>query len=221
MLKEISHSEYIELLVEAIKLNPKVARNVDPNLEHENNTLYFKSNEGISYLTGFGKLGGLARFKNGNEGVAVVHQKHRTLLGGNYLECYDGKLVELYQRSGFNITARVKFDESLAPYGWESDLDLVDRPDIIFMSNLNIVPLREYVSYGIADVYSCHVPLYLVRLYQSQGDKANIGVSSLKRALDIVGRKLENIRSITPVMSSVDLHFLGTDNYIRIVKPIL
>lgn len=215
-MQQITHSQYKELLEQAKKLNPKVSLNCT-DIDNEPNTLYFKSKEGISYLKGKGMLGGLARFKKGNENLSELHQMYRIQLGGNYLECFDGKLVELYKRQGFYIVARLAFNPFCALDGWQKDDDLRHEPDIVFMS-LDKKEIKYFENYDRALAYSISKVKFLCRLYRPQGDKDNIYRDTLNESLDLLGVKLWIIKSITSYLNCTDLHFLGTNNYIRIIK---
>ena len=50
--------------------------------------------------------------------------------GGNHLDHFDGKLSELYEKCGFVEYQRFKWDDELAPKGW--DYAKYDRPDVVY-----------------------------------------------------------------------------------------
>jgi len=52
--------------------------------------------------------------------------------GGRTLDCYDGKLPEIYSQMGFVPSARMAFNDAYAPAGW--DYTAYGRPDVVFMS---------------------------------------------------------------------------------------
>ena len=217
-ITEISF-EYYNQLVELAKVyNPIVRLHLAP-IENEEGTIYLKSKEGVSYLRPNGLLGGLARFKEGNESITKLHQQIRINLGGNLLECFDGKLVKLYKSQGFKISARIPFNPEFAPKGWEQDKDLINKPDVVFMS-LDAKEVKRFEDYDEALKYSQMNVNYMCRIYLPQRDKSNIDRPTLKHAFDLIGESFKNIRSFTPFLNCIDIHFVGTNDYIRINRKI-
>jgi len=51
--------------------------------------------------------------------------------GGNKLNCFDGKLVEIYQSNGFKEVGRIEWDDQYAPENWS--YEKFGRPDIVQM----------------------------------------------------------------------------------------
>ena len=54
-----------------------------------------------------------------------------TGLGATKLDCFDGRLVELYSALGFREVDRVQWDDQYQPEGW--DKSLLGTPDVVFM----------------------------------------------------------------------------------------
>lgn len=135
MIEEISFDKYWRLLGLAKSRFDAVKLNVSQP-EQELGDKYFKSIQGISILKNDGFMCGLARFsKNGtSEKVAQLHQKARIEQGGFFLECFDGPLVQIYEKQGFKPVAIIDFNEEFAPDGWQDDLTLSKKPAIVFMS---------------------------------------------------------------------------------------
>ena len=161
-MKNIDHIIYTHYFYRAINYNPQVNLNCDVP-EYHPNTQYFKSEQGISYLKTDGFIGGIARFKQGNERLAEMHQQHRINKGGYFLECYDGKLTKLYEKQGFTVVGRIKFNPEFAKEGWDKDEDLRKQPDIVFMSLYPIVPIEA----NYETVYS--YARFSKNLYTEQG----------------------------------------------------
>lgn len=217
-MKNIDFDRYRQLLETAKVFDPRVCLHLDDVTDDEQR-FYFESEEGISYLNADGFLGGLARFKAGNEDVGRTHQEHRILLGGTFLNCYDGKLVALYKRRGFYVVARIPFDKAFAPEGWELDSDLVKRPDVVFMG------LDRRRSEGFDNYFYAYNKVkpdleFLCRMPQKNGDRANIVVTTLKQALDITGTTLDDVKSFTPFTSfnMIDIHFKNKQDFIRVIR---
>jgi hypothetical protein len=96
-------------------------------------SLFLSSDDKVGY--GVTKDGDLVNvFNNGGEkgsGSAAVLQaiseyKAKTL------DCFDGKLPQIYSRAGLVPVGRMKFDENYAPAGW--DYAKNDHPDVVFMA---------------------------------------------------------------------------------------
>jgi len=51
--------------------------------------------------------------------------------GAKTLDCYDGKLPQIYRKFGFREKNRGKWDKKLAPKDW--DYGKFDSPDVVFM----------------------------------------------------------------------------------------
>ena len=63
-------------------------------------------------------MGGLLRFSfRGEENLSKLHQEQRCFKGGHFLDCYDGKLVELYKKQGFKIVGKGAFQFRLCTKG--------------------------------------------------------------------------------------------------------
>jgi DNA topoisomerase-1 len=93
------------------------------------------------FLLHGGKVGGAVTkdgdcinlFNNGGpRGSGSDMLRHLIENGGRTLDCFDGRLPQIYGRSGFKAVARVKFNDELAPDGW--DYEQNGRPDIVFMA---------------------------------------------------------------------------------------
>ena len=120
-LKEITFDEYIDIFNRVSKNVAKVRMNSSPP-SYSDHIRFFKSSEGISYLGSDGYMGGLVRFNFANkENLSKQHQEQRIFKGGTFLDCYDGKLVELYKKQGFRVVARLPFNGDYAPKDWEED----------------------------------------------------------------------------------------------------
>lgn len=52
-------------------------------------------------------------------------------LGATKLDCFDGRLVELYSALGFREVGRVQWDDQYQPEGW--DKALLGTPDVVYM----------------------------------------------------------------------------------------
>lgn len=144
----INYNQYITELKKQILTNKKVALNCSiPS--HQTDTKYFKSEQGISYLRKDGFMGGLCRTEKGSENVAKLHQTERIERGGYFLECYDGKLVEIYLKQGFKIVSKLTFNKEFAPKGWEQDNQLKNKPDVVFMSRY-VTTSRRFSDYESA-----------------------------------------------------------------------
>lgn len=100
------------------------------------------------YLSGDGKVGfTLSKekdfgnlFNNGVKGAGSRAIVQGIQLGAETLDAFDGSnndgsngLPALYAKHGFVEVARLKFDPSQAPEGWESDPGLSKKPDVVFM----------------------------------------------------------------------------------------
>jgi len=96
-------------------------------------SLFLSSDDKVGY--GVTKDGDLVNvFNNGGEkgsGSAAVLQaisEHKA----KTLDCFDGKLPQIYSRAGLVPVGRMKFDENYAPAGW--DYAANDHPDVVFMA---------------------------------------------------------------------------------------
>lgn len=58
--------------------------------------------------------------------------EHAIARGGNSLECFDGKLREIYESHGFRVVGRYPFDHNQAPDNW--DYERLGMPDYLTMS---------------------------------------------------------------------------------------
>ena len=69
-------------------------------------------------------------------------------IGGQWLNCFDGRLVEIYSKFGFKERARVPFNPEFKPAGW--DLDERGQPDIVFLRKSKFksicIPYDSYES---------------------------------------------------------------------------
>jgi hypothetical protein len=52
--------------------------------------------------------------------------------GARFLDCYDGPLVDLYRRHGFEVTHTIPWDDQYAPEGW--DYERRGRPDVVYLT---------------------------------------------------------------------------------------
>ncbi len=191
MTTKISYSTYCNLLLEVMKTSRKAQLNCDVP-KHIKGNLYFKSEQGISYLQVDGFMAGLCRIKDGDENVAQVHQEARKYFGGYFLECYEGKLVELYESQGFDIVGRVKFDEEQAKEGWQKDRTLKNKPDVVFLS-LYDKPTR-YGSYDLIYKYAQADTSWMVRINVPQRDSEFKFCYSIEEAIKGIGCKLDDLR---------------------------
>lgn len=57
---------------------------------------------------------------------------HAIKNGAKTLDCFDGKLRELYHKHGFVETGRLKFNDEHAPANWNYEKH--GRPDVVFMA---------------------------------------------------------------------------------------
>ena len=146
-LKEITFDEYTDIFNRVSKNVAKVRMNSTPP-NYSDGIRFFKSSEGISYLGSDGYMGGLVRFNFANkENLSKQHQEQRIFKGGTFLDCYDGKLVELYKKQGFRVVARLPFNGDYAPKDWEEDEFLKYRPDVVFLSinqSIKIIYTNDY-----------------------------------------------------------------------------
>lgn len=69
-------------------------------------------------------------------------------IGGQWLNCFDGRLVEIYSKFGFKERARVPFNTEFKPAGW--NLDERGKPDIVFLRKSKFksicIPYDSYES---------------------------------------------------------------------------
>lgn len=89
-------------------------------------------------LTGYvvGPDGSLKNlFNAGCPGADEHAVRDAIALGANRLDCFDGFLPAYYARFGFVERDRCRWDDSLAPAGW--DYDRWGRPDVVFMELSN------------------------------------------------------------------------------------
>ena len=71
-------------------------------------------------------------------------------IGGRWLNCFDGRLVEIYSQFGFKERARVPFNPEFKPAGW--DLDKRGQPDIVFLRRSKFESICiQYDSYESAE----------------------------------------------------------------------
>jgi hypothetical protein len=101
-------------------------------LEAEAVRLYMTDHKLVGYgITQDGELINL--YNNGGPkgagSAAVIDAVKR---GAYWLSCFDGTLPVIYTKAGFEVVARIPFDEEVAPAGWETDLP--DKPDLLFMA---------------------------------------------------------------------------------------
>ena len=206
MIKQINYHQYMTLLLKARSGNLRNYVNCTIP-EDKRGTTYLKSEEGISYLRPDGFLGGMCRIKKGVERITDLHQVYRLMLGGHFLECYDGKLVEMYKNNGFHIVGRMGFDIDYAQKGWQFT-KLVMKPDVVFMS-LYDKPLKRSVSYDLLYDYAGSTTSYTIISSKKQGDRIRVEVHSLERALKLMKKEYGDILSCTENMGSYDYYLKG------------
>lgn len=89
-----------------------------------------------AFVMSNGYMGGL--FKNPlstKKQVSKVLQDARLKSGGTYFDAYGTKLESMYIKNGFKPVARLKFDETQAPEGWDSEgSPLLSKPDVVFFT---------------------------------------------------------------------------------------
>jgi hypothetical protein len=112
--------------------------------------MYFKSEEGCSYLSHDYYIGGIFRFVAGKEKIVNIHLEHLKSLGGYFLECYEGYLSNAYAKQGFSIVSRLIFEPTQAKKGWETDRDLRKFPNVVFLS---LYPTKEKYFIRYKDNY--------------------------------------------------------------------
>ncbi len=70
--------------------------------------------------------------------------------GGTWLNAYDGALPAIHRDHGFTEQARLRWDETQAPEGWDSKHD--DSPDVVFMAHgIPAQPGRYFDSWDEAE----------------------------------------------------------------------
>lgn len=198
MIRKISQQEYIDLLASSLEsdIKSKILSNVSVSATIPDGVLaYYKSDQGCSTLRVDGELAGLFRFKKGNENLSSIHQLARIVAGGHWLNCYDGKLVELYKSQGFEVVARVPFDEQQATHGWELEDQLKSKPDLVFMS-VNKKPCISTKSYVIARRYASDPKEYLIRIKNKNGDKSNFKLYSWQNVLEALNTSEETMSAV-------------------------
>lgn len=194
-MERIDNYQYCKLLKKAMDGSPIARLNCSyPNFKKGDR--YYKSTNGISYLRADGFMGGLCRTSKGGHPVAQAHQRKRIKDGGYFLECYDGKLVELYEKQGFKVVVRIPFMEEIAEIGWEQHLS--HRPDLVFMS-LYDLPLKNATNYNLAYDYAKSKVMFMVFWTRPQMDKLIMEYHSLELALYNCGKterdaKLVNVQ---------------------------
>jgi len=73
-------------------------------------------------------------------------------IGGQWLNCFDGRLVEIYSQLGFKERARVPFNPEFKPAGW--NLDERGKPDIVFLRKSKFKSISiPYDSYESAESF--------------------------------------------------------------------
>lgn len=105
------------------------------NMEKEG-TKFFLSIDTLSgsYVKKDGYMGGLWKSPLAKKGAAAAHQQKRIAEGGFWFDCFDTFLTDIYQKNGFRIAARLKFNPAYAPNDWQNNEHLKDMPDVIFMA---------------------------------------------------------------------------------------
>jgi HK97 family phage portal protein len=62
--------------------------------------------------------------------------------GAKKLDCFDTKLVEFYNKFGFDEVSRLEWDDQYAPEGW--DYDKFGKPDIVYMERKEKKSVDDY-----------------------------------------------------------------------------
>lgn len=88
-------------------------------------------NDGMGIVTSDGNMTGLFKYDSKAKGTAESVQKARIALGGVKLDNFDGYLTKLYEKNGFRVVSRVKFNKEYAPEGWNEETH--GTPDVVYM----------------------------------------------------------------------------------------
>jgi hypothetical protein len=217
-MEQVTFKEYKTILETVLSSNKVAFLNLDMPNETDKKT-YFKSLEGISWLANDGFMGGLCRFKEGKENISQLHQNHRIFKGGYFLECYAGKLNKLYEKQGFKNIAYLKFNPEFAKEGWKNDSILKSQPIIMFMSLFGVD--KSYHSLDYDNCYnfardSKKPKNILVRTYQTNRDKTNYTLRSLKDAYELLGKSENDVCQRVAWLNHEDIFFKETKDYIRV-----
>lgn len=86
---------------------------------------------GMAIVTADGSLIGLFKDDDTQKGVAKTLQEARVDIGGIKLDNFDGYLTKLYEKNGFRVVSRLKFNEEVAPKDWNKKIN--GTPDVVFM----------------------------------------------------------------------------------------
>jgi hypothetical protein len=213
----ITYTEYVKRLLIATKNSKLVYLNCDVP-EDTQGTQYFTSREGISYLKADGFMGGLCRFKEGKENLTKIHQQHRISLGGFFLDCYEGKLSEMYKAQDFHTVCRVPFKESYAKEGWEEYLS--HKPNVLLMS-LDDKSEKIAIDYEYAYEYASSRTNYKVIQSVPLKDKAILDTHTLSRALKSIGKDERDIISITDGFRCKDYYIEKPKTIIRLTSLVI
>lgn len=191
-MQQITYEEYRDILLDCIAKDDRVRINCTVPEHYEGNR-YYKSDQGISYLSKNGFMGGLCRFKEGGENVADLHQRQRIKDGGYFLECFEGKLSNLHTERGFKVVGVLPFDPEQAAEGWEAVIP--NRPNVVFMS-LYSKQLKRSIDYVKLYEYAASIHNFKVAWSRSQMDKIIEDFHSLGSALKFCGKTEDDIKVI-------------------------
>lgn len=134
--------EFQKAMVDAIKSRPQDGAQLELKDEatiqqilDEGGTLYLSEDKMFGgFVSPTGYMGGL--FKNAKskvKSVAKAMQDLRVKKGGRFFDAYGTRLEDIYIKNGFRPVARLKFNEEMAPKGWEKT-DLKGKPDVVFFA---------------------------------------------------------------------------------------
>lgn len=191
-MERIPYAIYFRRLRSTQSRNPLVAMNCNMP-EDIQGTKYFGSKYGISFVRPDGFMGGLCRTRPGGKSISEMHQRQRIKHGGYFLECYDGKLVKLYEKQGFKVVVRIPFNEEFAPEGWQQFLS--HKPDVVFMSLYDLEPKTSKI-YELAYEYASTKKLFRVFWSKQASDKLVKDFFNLDAALSACGKTRHDIRRI-------------------------
>lgn len=191
-MQRISYKEYKEILLQQMATDVRVRVNLNLPSD-EAGSIYYKSDQGISYLRPDGFMGGLCRYKEGSEDVTKLHQEQRIKDGGYFLECFEGKLSSLYKKQGFKIVGAMKFNEDFAAKGWKAVVPT--RPDVVFMSLYN-KPLKRSDEYDRLYQYAKSRHNYKLFWSRPSMDKIIEDFHSLGAALRFCGKTEGDIKEV-------------------------
>ena len=120
---------------DAIRANPRAEFVTLPSRAELATKRVWLSDDGLVGVTVSqdGEVGNLFANPGAPPGAGGRAVDHAVANGGTWLNCFDGKLPDIYKRHGFVEVARIPFNREFKPEGW--DVQTQDDPDIVFMGH--------------------------------------------------------------------------------------